>query len=43
MIGKSLLVVCMGLVATAPLFAANKEQERLEKAGVVMQEIMNTP
>jgi lipid-binding SYLF domain-containing protein len=43
MIRKSLLVVCMGLVATAPLFAANKEQERLEKAGVVMQEIMNTP
>jgi lipid-binding SYLF domain-containing protein len=40
---KSLLVVCMGLLATAPLFAANKEQERLEKAGVVMQEIMNTP
>src|SRR6202790_3422484 len=43
MIRKSLLVVCMGLVATAPLFAANKEQERLEKSGVVMEEIMNTP
>jgi lipid-binding SYLF domain-containing protein len=33
----------MGLIATAPLLAANHEQERLEKAGVVMQEIMNTP
>ena len=43
MIRKSLLVVCMGLIATAPLLAANHEQERLEKAGVVMQEIMNTP
>src|SRR5579863_2775794 len=43
MIRKSLLVVCMGMIATAPLFAANHEQERLEKAGVVMQEIMNTP
>ena len=43
MIRKSLLVVCMGLIATAPLLAANHEQERLEKAGVVMQVIMNTP
>src|SRR5579864_3442593 len=43
MIRKSLLVVCMCLISTAPLFAANHEQERLEKAGVVMQEIMNTP
>ena len=43
MIRKSLLVVCMGLIATAPLFAANHEQERLEKAGVVMQEIMDVP
>jgi lipid-binding SYLF domain-containing protein len=43
MIRKSLMVVCMGLIATAPLLAANHEQERLEKAGVVMQEIMNTP
>jgi lipid-binding SYLF domain-containing protein len=40
---KSILVVCLGLVATAPLFAANKEQKRLENSGVVMQEIMNTP
>ncbi len=43
MIRKSILVVCLGLVATAPLFAANKEQKRLENAGVVMQEMMNTP
>jgi len=43
MIRKSILVVCLGLVATAPLFAANKEQERLRNAGVVMQEIMNVP
>ena len=32
MIRKSILVVCLGLVATAPLFAANKEQKRLENA-----------
>ncbi len=43
MIRKSILVVCLGLVATAPLFAGNKEQDRLENTGVVMQEIMNTP
>src|ERR1700722_10408262 len=44
MLSKSLLFVGLGvLVATAPLFAANKEQERLENAGVVMGEIMNTP
>jgi SH3 domain-containing YSC84-like protein 1 len=43
MIRKSLLVVCLGLIATAPLFAANKEQKRLRNAGVVMQEIMNVP
>jgi lipid-binding SYLF domain-containing protein len=43
MIRKSILVLCLGLVATAPLFAANKEQKRLRNAGVVMQEIMNTP
>lgn len=40
---KAILVVCLGLVATVPLFAANKEQKRLERSGVVMQEIMNTP
>ena len=43
MLRKSLLVVCLGLIATAPLFAANKEQKRLRNAGVVMQEIMNVP
>lgn len=40
---KSMLVVCLGLVATASLFAGNKEQNRLHNAGVVMQEVMNTP
>jgi lipid-binding SYLF domain-containing protein len=43
MIRKSVLVVCLGLVALTPLFAANKEQMRLQNAGVVMQEIMNIP
>jgi len=43
MIRKSILVVCLGLVATAPLFGENKEQKRLENSGVVMQEIMNIP
>jgi SH3 domain-containing YSC84-like protein 1 len=44
MIRKSILVVCLCLVATAPLFAENnKEQQRLENSGVVMQEIMNIP
>ncbi len=43
MIRSSILVVCLGLVATAPIYAANKEQKRLENSGVVMQEIMNTP
>jgi len=40
---KSILLVCLGLVTTAPVYAANKEQKRLENSGVVMQEIMNTP
>jgi lipid-binding SYLF domain-containing protein len=43
MIRKSILVFCLGLMATAALQAANKEQKRLENSGVVMQEIMNTP
>ncbi|HEX5423843.1 MAG TPA: lipid-binding SYLF domain-containing protein [Candidatus Acidoferrales bacterium] len=43
MIRKSMLVLCLGLVATASIYAANKEQNRLENSGVVMQEIMNTP
>lgn len=38
-----MLVLCLGLVATASIYAANKEQNRLENSGVVMQEIMNTP
>jgi lipid-binding SYLF domain-containing protein len=42
---NSILVACLGLVATAPVLAQdqNKEQKRLENSGVVMQEIMNTP
>lgn len=44
MIRKSILVVFLSLIATAPLFAENnKEQKRLQNSGVVMQEIMNTP
>jgi lipid-binding SYLF domain-containing protein len=42
MIRKLSLTLCFMLVA-AVLYAANKEQERLENCGVVMQEIMNTP
>jgi lipid-binding SYLF domain-containing protein len=33
----------MGLLATATVSAKNKEQQRLENSGVVMQEIMNIP
>ena len=43
MIRKSILVACLGLVATTVLHADNKEQKRLENSGVVMQEIMNIP
>src|SRR5579863_77127 len=44
MIRKSILFACVGLVAAASTLAANnKEQKRLQNAGVVMQEIMNTP
>ena len=43
MIRKAVMILCLGLVATAPLFGANKEQKRLENSGVVMQEIMNIP
>src|SRR6185437_3807231 len=43
MIRSSMLVLCLGLVATASVYAANKDQNRLENSGVVMQEIMNTP
>jgi lipid-binding SYLF domain-containing protein len=42
MMNKLTLGVCIMFVASG-LFAANKEQERLEKSGVVMEEIMNTP
>ncbi|MFZ1974134.1 MAG: lipid-binding SYLF domain-containing protein [Terriglobales bacterium] len=43
MIRKAMLLLCLGLIATAVLYAANKEQERLENSGVVMQEIMSVP
>jgi SH3 domain-containing YSC84-like protein 1 len=39
---KIAFTVCFMLLA-AVLYAANKEQDRLENCGVVMQEIMNTP
>jgi lipid-binding SYLF domain-containing protein len=42
-IRKSILIFCLGLAATASVSAANKEQKRLENAGVVVQEIVNTP
>ncbi len=43
MIRKSILIVCLGLLATSAVYADNKEQKRLENSGVVMQEIMNIP
>jgi lipid-binding SYLF domain-containing protein len=44
MIRKSIVLLGLGLVAATAIYAAtNKEQKRLENAGVVMQEIMNTP
>src|SRR5580693_2715557 len=42
MIHKLIMGVCILFVASG-LCAANKEQERLENSGVVMEEIMNTP
>jgi len=42
MIHKLITGVCILFVASG-LCAANKEQERLENSGVVMEEIMNTP
>jgi len=42
MMGKLTLGVCILFVASG-LFGGNKEQERLENTGVVMEEIMNTP
>src|ERR1700720_867240 len=44
MMRKSILVLCLALMATAPLYAANtKEQKRPETAGAGMPEIMNPP
>jgi lipid-binding SYLF domain-containing protein len=44
MIRKSLVFLSVGLVAATTVYAAmNKEQERLENAGVVMQEVLNVP
>jgi lipid-binding SYLF domain-containing protein len=42
MIRKCAFVLCVLLIA-GTLYAANKEQKRLENSGVVMQEIINTP
>ena len=42
MIRKISLTICIMLVG-AMAYAANKEQERLENCGTVMQEIMNLP
>src|SRR5271170_4327337 len=43
MLRKSILVVCLTLVTATLCAAKNKEQQRLENSGVVMQEIMNVP
>src|SRR5579862_8840415 len=42
MIRKLSFTLCF-LLLTGTAFAANKEQQRLESTGVVMQEIMDTP
>src|SRR5580700_12304929 len=42
MIRKVTFTVCFMLLAVV-LYAANREQNRLENCGVVMQEIMNVP
>src|ERR1700726_82857 len=42
MIRKCAFILCVLLLA-GTLYAANKEQKRLENSGVVMQEIMDTP
>src|SRR5580700_2260635 len=42
MIRKCAFILCVLLIG-GTLYAANKEQKRLENSGVVMQEIMNTP
>src|ERR1700689_2483237 len=43
MIRKSILVLCVGLLASMATYADNKEQKRLENSGAVMQEIINIP
>jgi len=43
MIRKCALTLCFLLLTTTLFAANNKEQNRLENSGVVMQEIMNTP
>jgi lipid-binding SYLF domain-containing protein len=40
---KSILLVGLSLLVATTVYAANKEQERLENSGVVMQEIMGLP
>src|ERR1700675_982972 len=42
MFRKMALGVCI-MFAASPLFAANKEQKRLENSGTVMQEVMGVP
>jgi len=42
MMCKCAFILCVLLIA-GTLYAANKEQKRLENSGVVMQEIINTP
>jgi lipid-binding SYLF domain-containing protein len=44
MIRKSLAFLGVGLIAATAVYAGmNKEQERLENAGVVLQEVLNVP
>jgi lipid-binding SYLF domain-containing protein len=44
MFRKSIIFAGLGLAAATAIYAgANKEQNRLENAGVVMQEVMNIP
>jgi SH3 domain-containing YSC84-like protein 1 len=43
MLRKSILAVSLALLTASVCTAENKEQKRLENAGTVMQEIMNTP
>jgi lipid-binding SYLF domain-containing protein len=43
MLRKSMFVICLALFTASLCAAENREQQRLENSGVVMQEIMNTP